>query len=177
MDREKLEACLPDICGSMRQLFAWTVWWDQYREDFDNGEHLPPQLEHLSVIKLACYEATLFNARKLSEFFSGSHQRPDDIRASYFSDYPIKAVLQKETIAEINKRLAHQTTLPAEYDVVFFLGRVQRILGLECIGFLQHITSTFSPVSDDVQEQVECTKLFLRQIVKRVEEIDNENPV
>lgn len=60
--------------------------------------------------------------------------------------------------------------------MVFYLGTLQRIIGLECIAFLEHIRSAFLPASEFAREQVSETLSFLHELLERLETIDRDNP-
>lgn len=116
----------------------------------------------------AALDSTLINLRALNEFFKPGGL-PDDIRAHHFSIPKSTPFLQPPEEAEINKHLAHITTLrattiPKPWYIDDMVSR-----GLtEALVFLVALEGSFPFTSEEARNDVSQTSVAAREMLVRI---------
>jgi hypothetical protein len=187
--RERLEESIGWICTIMHGCFAWTIWWDDlfpmYEKRGEDNMHYFWQVtfggnidaQNYWTMRTVAHEASLMNLRRLNEFFRPApRQHADDLHAGQFPGFPARELLPKEIVTDIHKRIAHVTWDPVEADVQFRLTKLLHMAAARSIEFLDYLTDSFKPESEDAQEFIRSTRRFVHHYGSRAVELEKEHP-
>lgn len=167
-----------EVCATMRQAFAFMLWWDDIRPMSDDMWPQPYFTNRAEVLRTACLESSLLSLRKLAEFFAtGSSRHKDDIRATDFSGFEGRELLSREEMREIHKQLMHLTYHPVTKGTTQWdFNDVLSLAAARSLEFLTFLETSFKPRSPFDKEQIYATRLFLTQCSSRAQELAEEGP-